>query len=295
MFNKTWYNCNDAILNHIIYSLDKNREDLIYSNDYKYDSIGQPTPSGESFYSFQTYSTSHQKLYNLLFEYRKRITCTNGEELINTVIELLEQEHIVILHVDMYYYLPSMTSIYHVNHIPHLSFVHEYNEKDQTFYVYESKKEMISKKDLAEACLKGDGIIRDYKMKRNIVLPSISQSDVIRQSKQIIQSIENNILSKNNLWILDSPNHQDIDYFLTTASTHLDNIKNRNFANAWLYENILEPNCKSNPFKEIEQEFSNLRKLVIKNCITYNWKNISDIKEKVLDTIAQECNVWNSL
>lgn len=295
LFNDVWYDCFTSVLNDVIYSIDSNRLDLIFNNTYEYDVIEQIMDSGKSYFSFQTVSTNRDSLSQAYFYNKEEKQFTKKRKLIKEIKKLLKEGRIVIAYVDMYYYLAEITSIYHITHLSHVSFIHDYDKQKKEFRVYENKEYSIPVEQLAEACINQSGHIWSTMINESADLPLVTLEDIKEQSKKIVESLEKNIFSRDDLWEIDSPTPEDIDYFLSIATTHLNNIKNRNHANAWLYKNIIKPDCTDNPFEKIENEIDVLRNLVMKNCRRYKWDKIPEIKERVLALLKQECDIWKAL
>lgn len=295
VFNDVWYDCLTAVLNDVIYSIDNNRVDLIFDNTYKYVVTEEKMNSGKVYHSFQTASTNTDSLSKAYFYNEVTKQFTNKKKLIKGIIELLKEGRIVIADVDMFYYMPEITGIYHINHIPHASFIHDYDKEKHEFLIFEGIEHRIPEEELAEACINLNGSTWSAMINESVNLPSVTLEDIKEQSKQIVDSVEQTIFNRDDLWVIDSPTPEDIDFFLSIATTHLNNIKNRNHANAWLYRNIINPNCSDNPFQKIEKEIEVLRKLIMVYCKKYKWETIAEIKKKVLVLIKQECDIWKTL
>lgn len=294
VFNKVWYDCYSAILNNFIYSLDENRLDVIYNNNYIYKKVTEKREDKPDFYSVNSDIYDQEKIKNVLFEYTRELIIMDKQELFQTICENLKQGNYITISVDMYHYPPAGESIYHVNHLIHNSFLHSYDEKSEVFTVMEGRPKPIGKEDLLNACIEGGGEVLIFKLKDTVRLEPVKLDEILENAVRIADSIEQ-ILNDYDIWDINNPDKSDMDYLVVIGTTHLDSITHRNRANEWLFTNVCADREAVAAFEKVEYDAKILRRKVLKACTAYDWNKILYVKEALRNVLMAERDAWKWL
>ena len=138
-YNEFWLDCDTETLYSIIYSMNQKYKVHFYENNYTYDLLRVPSPSGEFFGEIrlhQQFIELREKVLDIV-EKRRFNNVTNA---IDTIKKWIENGYLVQAGVDLYYWIEG-NCCYNKHHVEHYTLIHGYDEEQNKFYVMETDNE----------------------------------------------------------------------------------------------------------------------------------------------------------
>ncbi len=291
-YSELWFDCYTSILYTLLCSDKSESGEIIYHNDYEYLLNKEKTSEGKEFYSI-TMETFIGDLEREILLNEKIITAADREDEFRIIKQNLNDGKVVLLDIDMYYWLPKFEAIYGINHIYHTGHIIGYTEDG--FILNEEGEEEISYHNLYLSSQYAGGKIYLYDRgnyrgeKKNI-------TELIRKNAcKIANSLEKCIAQEKNVWEVNQFDNKDIDYFAAIAGTHMKSIQNRMRANEYLFNRICQDKDKAAFFKNMENDCEILKNKLLINCMRYDIKKILEIKSNLFSLLKKECGFWKEI
>ncbi len=295
IFDDVWYECYNDFIFSLIYTIDKRQVDLIYLNKYKYFYTIQPTTENRCYKSLLTKQMNDDYLFHLVFKNLDDRVYKDEDELFRVLVETLDQGKFVSVRVDMYYWLPEITTIYHKTHIYHTAFLLDYDDEKDEFVILDKDVYRLNRAQALYAMLEGGGEIEITELRDNIKFPKITSEVILKNAKKIVASIDEVAQVRDEIWAIENPTQSEIDNFLAIVTTHIKNVESRQYANGWLWENILGLSKEENPFIGLEEEYKKLTAISVKLCITKRFDTIGELQNELFVLLEKEKEIWNTL
>lgn len=291
-YNELWFDCYTSILYTLLFSDKSELREIIYNNDYEYLLNKEKTSEGKEFYSIimETFVGDLEKEI-LLNE--KIIKVEDREDEIRIIKQNLNDGKVVLLDIDMYYWLPKFQAIYGINHIYHTGHVIGYTE--DRFILNEEGEEEISYNNLYLSSQNAGSNIYIYDRGIYRSEKKIKVELIKKNAYKIINSLEKCIAHEKDVWEIEGFDVKDIDYFAAIAGTHMKSIQNRVRGNTYLFNRIFEDETRGIFFKNMENECEILKNKLLIACMRYDIKKIFEIKSNLFNLLKKECEFWKDI
>lgn len=303
-FNNIWVSCYDNLIFSILTSNDKKNEIYAYMNAYKYEICDNVSGGGNlfKFLNITQYYFNKDKIMSNI----SNISFCNDMEFFRSVNETIQAGKYLHIGIDLFDW-PMNVLCYQKMHWTHYTFVDGYDQKINRYHVIDDesnvyKENWVAPEELYYAAIHQNELspqAYSFDIKENIDLYQITLERVIKNSKDIVRSIDR--LQNFDLYHMSSHDynagsHKELNAMMIFV------VKNRMMANYYLFEYLIE---NFSTYKEIfiiiqkqflelikkwEYVFFYFNKLFISR---YNRNNIREqINTLIRDNLKQEKEAW---
>lgn len=302
-FKEFWQDC----FNCIVYSITEYSQSVprlyYYNNMYKYNFTEETgTKNGVKYKSLVPW-TDNFRLYDELTINQEKVNLAKIQKPIQFIKEKIDEEKIVLLAVDLFYWVDGGLH-YMKTHLMHESLVIGYDDDKTELIVLEitSRKGYSEQRIDYQQAVKAirGATISSYvsEIDRSMQIKMYTKDDLAFYAKQIIDSIDEKILNKDDIWRIEGFSDEDLSEMLLVVQTHVYSMQNRSYINAYMFENVFENNCIQGlsfceKFYELEKGFERLKGVLVRlHYKTNKYQEILKVKESILNMLVLERGLW---
>lgn len=302
-FNDFWLDCTTSMLYSILLATEMVDKAYIYNNFYSY-KLQKEEMYGDrkEFYSIMPIN-DNSRLWGHMLTDRQKVEIWSFDNPIEEIKKCMSNSEIVMLGVDLFYWLEES---YHFNrnHIFHYSLVLEVDEEAKTLLVLETgidgyQKFRIPFDNVKRAVTSLEASSCVYNINPDISNLMYTKQDIVKNAKEIIESIENVLDKKEAICWVDSATESDYMYINDILQTHIFIMENRQKVNRHLFMIVLD--CSQigidfyGEFNELEKSFSKLKGRLLKwNCRGNAQKGIELVINEIPMLLTKEKKLWET-
>lgn len=301
-FNDFWLDCNTTILYSILLSTNAVDKEYIYNNRYEYKLIEEEVQGTNEIFVSISLTSDISILKNKLLKNEQKVNLYSHSCPIEAIKKLLDHEHIILLRVDLFYWLDDN---YHYGntHLEHYSLVKGYDEERKCLIVFETGIKgycecSISYDKAVEAIHAAHAASLVYDLDCNLEKIMYTKQDIVRNAEKIIDSIDYICSNQEYILYVSKMSEVGIRDVYDVLQTHLFEMQNREKVNRHLFMNAFQNEfikgysfCKE--FERLEGQFEILKCICIKNQLKKNnWEVLENLKYKIISMLKEERDVW---
>lgn len=305
-FNDFWINCKATILYSLIVTLGEEFRSLTYNNNYTYEVLCFPAPSGRWVNEVRL-NPLQQELYETVLQDPITLRYEDEERACVEIREYLDRGRLVMVGVDLFYWIPH-NMCYNKYHFEHYAIVNGYDSNKDTFYVMDTDNEGYKEfeipsshllKAMMECTLPYDAIA--YKLCEREELSDLiySSKQVIKQAKKICKSI--NGVRKKDFFLMEDTDYAQ-GFYRDNCVMYLLQINCQMKANRLFFEYLIEDK-KIDGLSDIyecveklEKEWTNIRNTVSKIYLKPECKmRMVEMNERIRQQFEEEQNIWKEV
>ena len=304
-YNEFWLDCDTETLYSIIYSMNQKYKVHFYENNYTYDLLRVPSPSGEFFGEIRLHQQFIELREKVLDIVEKR-RFNNVTIAIDTIKKWIENGYLVQAGVDLYYWIEG-NCCYNKHHVEHYTLIHGYDEEQNKFYVMETDnecyREFLVEEELLATAMSEANTLAFHAFAMEIrTLHEMNQlytvKKLVSNAKKICRSIRP--LLHDSFWVFTQDQYRQ-GFYRDMTVMYILQINCRMKANRLLFEYLKQYNKLSaldelhEVCAETEKRWSTLRAGVSKLYFKENARERM-IEQNVIirDLLKTERNMWKN-
>lgn len=232
----------------------------------------------------------------------EKVMMSECDDPISLIVERLEQEKIVLLAIDLFYWINEGLH-FMKNHITHISLVIGYDDDTEELIVLETGergyKEHRVPYELAKKAVKSVNITTKFcEINPDTKFSMFTKEDVVSSAKDVIKSIDEKKTNSTEIWKVDGLSDTGLNEVVSIIQTHMYSMQNRAFINGYMFEHAFSNDefqgvCIHERFYELEKEYEKLKGASIRLSHRKNkYQGLMNIKNKMLELMDVERDIW---
>ncbi|MGE5631460.1 MAG: hypothetical protein ACM3TR_10225 [Caulobacteraceae bacterium] len=243
------------------------------------------------------------KFSDMLFVEKKPLNFKKGEDLFNKLSELIWKKKVILLGVDLFYWIPNSVC-WNKHHWEHYSFVHGFDDEKRVVYVFDDNLSGYGEFEIPEERL--IKAISNFPDKPHAYICEISNTlerfelaidEVKSNARRIVDEITK--ILPVNFWNLQEKDFIE-GHMCDLTATQIFQIINRHIANQLLIQElkdkIHDPSIVNSLIScciELQKEWDLVKNRLVKIYFSgYKKSLIDDINEKCRSLFLKEISMW---
>lgn len=305
-FNLFWINCVFNMMFSLLTSLERSYLSAALLNDYSYVVYDMKTPNETNYKSLELRPmVKHGSEYrNLLFSENKPLNYKCGDNYFNILKGLIEEDNIVLLGVDLFYWIPNSVC-WNKHHWGHYSLINGCDDEKRMLYVFDENVYGYNEFEIPEDRLikaisnfQNEPHVNIYKLSENIGRFELPISEAKDNAQRIISEIIE--IMPMIFWDLCEKDFIE-GHMCDLISMRIFQIVNRHIANQLLMQelgdDILSPAIRSSLIKyciELQEGWAVVKKRLIRIYFSkYEKSALINLNEKCKLLFLKEIDMWN--
>lgn len=298
-FNDFWINCHFAMLYSIMLSKLNCDKNIVYCNNYEYIMAEYTNEKGYTYNSIHT-NMLIKELEEKVYVNQKAYWWHDNPDLIEDIKTRIDQNKIVRLSVDMYYWIED-SLLYHKFHSNHHAIITGYDEQLGIMYTLDAGHDgylehEVSYEHLINAARHGveyPSLISDIGTEVNGL--KIVYKDVFENARGICKSIDEVCGKFDRVWNLKDADQYDLMNASSNIRINMLGFSYRNHANGLLIKNMFDSAAGkyTRQFENIFEGYDTIKNVILKetkrDC---NYVVFDRMKSKFFELLMKEKEVW---
>lgn len=302
-FNEFWINCECTMLHSMLITLDEKYRILAYVNNYTYEVLHFPTPSGKWVDEVRI-RPEIAELFQAVFKNRKDMRWGNYDKAAEDIRESLKQGKIVLAGVDLYYWIP-LNMCYHKHHVDHYAIINGFNEDKNIFYVMDTDNVKYREFEMpvehvmeaiAHCDLPYDAFLYDLCEKRELETYLFDDKELIWRAKRLYKNLRP--LPKKYFWLMNEEDYKS-GFYRDMCVMYILQINCRMKANRLLFDYLIQKQNRSHLISIRDESYRlEMNWVTIKNKVSKAYfaeNSVAEMKqlgEQMMTQFEDERRMW---